>query len=82
MITDHKKIAEWKAFQRAVSQFTVEPGSAEPIVAMMRLAMEATRPIIRSWAAQWLKHRCNVLIVTDDHEGAGYATPAAATSIL
>lgn len=73
---------DYTHFERAAEEFAAHPNSPTAITAMMELACESPSGAIRGWASQWLKQKCNILIVRDDEQESSDATSAPATGIL
>ena len=54
---------------------------AASLETMMRLALHATVPAMRGWAAKWLLEKFNVKVMPTENERPRHATPAPSNDI-
>lgn len=57
------------------------PDKSASLETMMRLALGASVPALRGWAAKWLLENFNVKVVDTDPKGPRHAAPAPSNDV-
>lgn len=76
-VTARKRAKDLADFQGAKT----DPDRLASLETMMRLALRATVPAMRGWAAKWLLDNFNVKVMPTENQGPRHAAPAPSNDI-